>query len=127
MKTLSEISQSLNAIRSLLDADVSSAIIEDVQTKVIQLTQMTGLSAETMASARKLLDEKELEIFVIKSKEMEKFSPSVQIRFLKTHCKDEAAIYEYADRLNSAITHSLDSLRTVISLYKTELQNSMKQ
>ena len=127
MKSLPEITLALNSIRALLDTDVSTAIIEDVQTKVIQLTQMTGLSAESMASAQKLLDEKEIEIFLTRSKELEKFSPSVQIKYLKAHCKDEAAIVLYADRLNSEITHSLDSLRTVISLYKTELQNSMKQ
>lgn len=127
MKTLPEITTALNSIRALLDADVSNAIIEDVQAKAINLSQMMGLSAEAMASAKKLLDEKEIEIFVTKSKDMEKFSPSVQIRFLKAHCKEEAAIYEYSDRLQSGIVHSLDTLRTVISLYKTELQNSMKQ
>lgn len=127
MKTLPEITAALNSIRALLDTDVSNAIIEDVQAKVIQLTQMTGLSAETMASAQKLYDEKELEIFATKGKDLEKYSPSVQVKYLKAYCKDEAAILMYADRLNTAITHTLDSLRTVISLYKTELQNSMKQ
>jgi len=127
MKSLPEITQALNAIRALLDTDVSTAIIEDVQTKLIQLTQIMGLSAETMASAKKLVDEKEIEVFVSKSTDMEKFSPSVQVRFLKAHCKDESAIYEYAERLNASITHSINSMIQVISLYKTELQNSMKQ
>ena len=66
MKTQAEINSALNTIRATLDIDVVNAIIEDVQNKCISLTQLFGLSSETTASAKKMLGEKEVEIFITK-------------------------------------------------------------
>lgn len=125
MKTQEETNKALNAIRALLDIDVSNAIIEDVQAKLINLTQMLGLSAETKASAKKMLGDKEIEIFI--TKDLDKLSPSKAMKLLNSYCAAEIATLEYADRLNSGIIHTIDALRSVISLHKTELENSMKQ
>ena len=125
MKTQEETNKALNAIRVLLDIDVSNAIIEDVQAKLINLTQMLGLSAETKASAKRILGDKEIEIF--HTKDLDKLSPAKAIKLLNAYCAAEIATLEYADRLNSGIIHTIDALRSVISLHKTELENSMKQ
>ncbi len=125
MKTQAEITTALNAIRALVDIDVMNADITDVQNKCLNLTQMMGLSSETTASAKKLLGEKETEIFVLKG--LEKLQPSMAMKLLKSFCAQEIATLEYADRLNSAIVHSIDALRSVMSLYKTEMQNSLRQ
>lgn len=123
MKSKSEVTISLNAIRRLIDTDVSDAIIEDINKKLMLLSQITGLSAECNATATKLLHKKELE--VLKENKDDGLSPSVLNSLIKAECYEEIAILEYSDRLNSAITHSMEALRTVISLYKTEMQNSL--
>ncbi len=123
MKDLKEITNSLNTIRSVLDADVGGCDIDSVREKLLRLTSLMGLSAETMASAKKLLNEKEIGVFVTMDPKM---SPSIQKKYLDAHCKDQAAVLTYADRLNSSIVHCVDSLRTVISLYKSEMENSLK-
>ena len=119
MKNLEEIKTALNAIRSTLDVDVVDMGIESTYNKLIALTQLMGLSAECNASAKKLLGIKELEVFMTMNKNM---PPSIQSKLLKAHCNEQEAVLEYADRLNASIVHCCDSLRSVISLYKTEMQ-----
>lgn len=124
MKTKEETIKALNSIRELVDQDVIDSDIEMVKNKMIALTQLIGLSAEANASAKKLLHSKELKVLIGIDKSL---SPSIQNKMLSAECFEEIALYEYADRLNSALIHSIDALRSVLSLYKTELENSLKQ
>jgi hypothetical protein len=81
-----------------------------------------GLSAETKASAKKLLNLKERIVFEMMDK---KLPPSVQVRILNAECFEENAILEYSDRLNAGLVHNLDTLRSVISLYKQEMASGV--
>lgn len=122
MKSLSEITTSLNAIREALDADVVDCDIESVKNKLLKLTQLMGLSAETKASAKKLLHMKERIVFEMMDKKM---PPSVQIRTLNAECYEEHAILEYSDRLNASLVHGIDGLRSVMSLHKQEMASGI--
>lgn len=122
MKTKEEITASLNLIRSIIDSDVIDLDIHTQTSKLLKLTQLMGLSAETKASAKKLLGIKERCVFEMIDK---KLPPTVQIRMLNAECYEENAILEYSDRLNSAIVHSIDGLRSVVSLYKQEVQSGL--
>lgn len=122
MKTLEEITKALNIIRSVLDSDVMDADIEMKVNKLLKLTQLMGLSAETKASAKKLLGQKEERILEAMSIDL---SPSKAIRFLNAKCAEEQAILEYSDRLNAGIVHGIDGIRSVISLYKQEMQSGL--
>lgn len=124
MKTQPEINAALNSIRAMLDIDVTNAIIQDIEAKCLNLTQLMGLSAETTASAKKMLGEKEVEVFI--TKELDKLAPQKAMKLLKSYCSQEIATLEYAERLNSGIVHTIDALRSVMSLYKTEMQNGLK-
>lgn len=124
MQTKQETINALSTIRSVIDADVSDCDIESVREKLLKLTSIMGLSAETMATVKKFLNDKEIEVFAKMDLDM---APSIAKKFLDAHCKEENAMFTYADRLNSSIVHQIDALRTVISLHKSELENSLKQ
>jgi ribosomal protein S13 len=124
MKSIEETKIALNAIRKALDADIVDVDIEAQKNKMIALTQLIGLSAECNASAKKILLKKELEVLSGIDKEL---APSRVMKMINAECNEEAAMLEYADRLNSALIHSIDAIRSVLSLYKTELENSLKQ
>ena len=124
MQNKEETIKALNAIRKAIDVDVVDVDIESVKNKLLGLTQLMGLSAEANASARKILSMKELSVLQKIDKTL---SPSIQKEFLSAECFEEEALWEYSDRLNAAITHTIDGLRTVISLYKIEMENSLKQ
>jgi hypothetical protein len=123
MKSKKEVVDALNMIRAVLDTDCIDVDIESVKNKLFKLTQLIGTSAEANATAKKLLHLQELVEF---DRLDPRLSPSIQAKKLKASCFEQEAIYEYADRINSGVVHTIDSLRTVISLYKTELDNSLK-
>jgi len=119
MRTKEEITVSLNVIRAVVDADVIDCDINAVENKLLRLTQLMGLSAETMASAKKILGIKELH--VLDSMEEGKTPTEINKR-LNASCYEENAILQYSDRLNSAIVHNCDALRSIISLRKEEMK-----
>jgi len=120
-----EITRALNTIRSMIDTDISNCDITDVDKKLKLLTQLTGLSAEANASAMKFLRAKELQVF--KENVSKGYQASVLNGLIKSGSGEELALYEYADRLNAALVHTIDGLRTSISLYKTELSSGLIQ
>jgi hypothetical protein len=114
----------LKLIRETLDADVVDSDILNIQNKLLSLTQLSGLAAESKGTAKKLLEVARLKAFM---KAMDDGTTGnlamVQINAL---CADQAGMLEYADRICSSITVTCDSLRSVISLHKSELENSLK-
>jgi hypothetical protein len=123
MATLKE---KLDSIRTALDADVSGGVdIDSVIEKGKALAQLIGLSAECKAEAKKALEHARLLAFATLSGK--KLPPSVLLKLAESECSDQIRDFEYADRLNAGIVHQLDYYRSVISLYKTELETSMKQ
>lgn len=119
MFDIQETIKACNAIREVVDSDIIDLDINMVDNKMKKLTQLTGLSAECNASAKKLLHKKEL--YVLTVNKDRGYSPSVLTHLLKAECCEELSLLEYCDRLNSALVHSIDGLRTSISLYKQEL------
>lgn len=116
--------EKLNSIRALIDADVSNVDIDSVINKGHQLSQIFGLSAECEGEARTALN-KARRIALIEL-EKKNYPPSVLLKIAEAMCEEETAQVEYSDRLNAAITHQLDFYRSVISLHKAELENSLK-
>lgn len=115
----------LKSIRDLVEVDLSMCHIDDVENHGKRLAAIIGLSAETMAEAKKNMDRKLLQ--AIKQLEGKDYPPSVLLKLAQAECAEEAAIYDYADRLNAGIVHQLDFYRSILSKYKEELRNSMQQ
>ena len=118
------LSEKLNSIRETIDADVRGVDIDSLVEKGKSLSQLIGLSAECKSQARRNLETSRL--IALQSLMKDKIPPSVLLKMADAMCSDELAKFEYADRLNAGITHQLDYYRSVISLHKTELENSMK-
>lgn len=123
MRTKQEITIALNSIRTVLDQDVHHTDIEALQAKLTALTHQFGLSSECKASAKKLLHLKELD--VLTELNLTDLQASIVTKMLTAKTADEIAILEYADRINASITHTCDSIRSIISLYKEELKNQL--
>lgn len=124
MEKYATIGAKLKAIRDQVEVDLSGCEIDDVENHGKRLAAIIGLSAETMAQAKKQLDLRLLQ--AIKQLDGKDYPPSVLLKLAQAECAEEAATYDYADRLNAGITHQLDFYRTVISKYKAELENSLK-
>lgn len=114
----------LKAIRAVVDTDTSGADIDSVVECGKKLASMAGLSAQCMGAAKKRLERARLK--ALKELSAQGLASSVLLKTVEATCGEELALYDYADRINAAITHQLDYYRTVISLHKTELENSLK-
>jgi len=124
MEVKEKIKSNLKAIRLIMDRSIIDTDIISVQNKLMDLVQVVSLSAECKASSRKLLEEKRL--VNLKICENDSLPASILMKKIDAMCSDELALFEYADRINAGLTHILDALRSVISLYKVELENNMK-
>lgn len=113
------------AIRELLDVPTKEYALESLVTHAQDLAAMIGLSAEVKSDARRNLENARLA--ALKMSMDNKVSTNILLKMADGACADQLAQYEYADRLNAAITHQLDLIRSVISLRKTELETSMRQ
>lgn len=125
MTDSTNIESKLKVIRAVVDTDITGCEIESVVDQGKKLASIIGLSAECIAAAKKMLENARLKA-IMKLQE-QKLQPSVLLKMADAECGIELAMYEYADRLNASISHQLDYYRTVISLYKSELENSLKQ
>lgn len=119
-----QIEKNLASIRALVDVDLVGVHIDDVVEHGKRLTSIMGLSAECMAAAQRRLQNARFE--ALKKLHDQKYPPSVLLKLADGECALEHALYDYADRLNAAITHQVDFIRTVCSKYKTELETATK-
>lgn len=118
------IGEKLKAIRDLVEVDLSNCDINDVEAHGKRLAAIVGLSAETMAQAKKLYQASLIK--ALNALKEQSLSPSVMLKMAQAQCGEDEAVMDYADRLNAGISHQLDFYRTCISKWKTEFENSLK-
>lgn len=120
---LKKIEADLESIRVVLNCEPCT--IDDKDGKLSKLAALTGLAAECQAQASGLY--KEQLAMAIRILVKEKYS-ATQIKLIaEGEVTEYGMCYEYAQRISSAIAHSIDAIRTQISLHKTELVNSQFQ
>lgn len=121
---MEKLEANLAAIRAVLDTNTEGVDISVIQEVGKRLAALMGLSAQCMASAKKRMEVARLKAF--HGLADKGYPPSVMLKMAEAEIGLETATYEYADRLNAAITHQLDYFRTLISLHGKELENSLK-
>lgn len=118
--TATQLLTNLGIIQSHLDSEVDTTNITLVETKLINLSHLMGLSAECMRWAKHQALTKQHEI--LSDPECKKMVPSFLKVYLEGEMVEQLTVLTYSDRINAAITHCSDNLRTVISKYKEELK-----
>jgi len=108
----------LKSIREVIDIEIPQGDIDAILGKGNQLEALIGLSAECKAHALKRLSLKKLE--KLNELQGQELAPSVLIKAIDLNAAEEDALFQYADRINAAVTHELDYMRTLISYYKEE-------
>lgn len=95
-----------------------------IQDRIAKLNIYLARSAQIMAEAERDLAEAK----AIKIQQALEIYPSLQAsvfnELVKSKLKDEQYTYTLANRLNSAIVHTLDSLRSQLSFMKAEIFNN---
>jgi len=120
---LKTIGENLESIRVVLNCEPCT--IDDKDGKLSKLASLTGLAAECQAQAGALY--KEQLAMAIRILVKEKYSATQIKQLAEGEVTEYSMMYEYSVRISSAIAHSIDAIRTQISLHKTELVNSQFQ
>lgn len=123
MKDERTFNQKANAIREALDHDVHQDDLPALQEKLLRLTALIGLSAELKARAKH--DLKTAELLAFARHKSEKLTPTMFKIVIEGEAAEEYGKLELADRLNAGLSHCMESLRTIISLKKEEMKNSL--
>ena len=122
--TSDEITTYLKEVQAHIDESIPPADIDSVQGKLVQLSAYLGLSAELIRFSKQNLLIRQRS--VLSSLDMKAYTPSIAKQFVESELWLESSLYDYANRINSALVHSIDALRTIVSLYGKELETTHK-
>lgn len=120
-----KLSDKAKSIRMVLDREVDILDIESLLGKLNDLTNISGLSAEIVPSAK--LEYRNAQEVVIRDlmENPTNLPASTTNELIKARTGKEESFWEYTVLLDKRLSYSQESLRTIISLRKTELQNSI--
>lgn len=113
------------SIDEKISLEVPEADIDGLVGKLNTLSSMTGTISASFADAKRLLRHKQLLSLTELTKSS--LSPSTLNKMLDAECGDEEALFAYCDRLRSGLTSTMESLVTLISLWKAEYANGQKE
>ena len=118
--TRDQILANLNDINAQISTEINHIIIGLVEEKLVKLSSLMGTSAECLRYAKLAVGKRQQ--VLMNTEKAAGMQPSVLKMWIEGEMAEEIAIYTFADRVNAAIVHCSDSLRTVISKYKEELR-----
>jgi hypothetical protein len=111
----------VKAIKEAIELEVTQDDLEGLQGKLLKCATLFSLSAEMCA--RSTVDLRNAEL-----KALQELGESTGIQAkLKAMTGEEQGRAELADRLNAGLTHTIEALRTMISLKKTEYEKTYGQ
>lgn len=123
--TTQEIENNCKKIREDMDLEVPNSDIDGMVGKLGRLSSLIGLSSECMRFAKQNLLLKQMEI--LKVNKNTGLSPSVLSKTIDSESWSEHGLYEYCDRINAGLVHTIEALRSIISLHKSEMEQSKWQ
>jgi hypothetical protein len=127
MRKQSEILQELEVINEYIMRGIPDNDIPQMLTTQSILVTYLASTASLVAEAGKLHNQAKVKAYLAlktsSEANREYYSPSLAKDFIAARCGDEHYAYEYAQRMNSAVTHALDACRTAISAEKALLSN----
>lgn len=108
------------SIREKLDITVEREQGDAVACQLVDLSALLGTSAGALSALWFKKEAARLKVLEVIETSGSKLTASLQRDLINAKCSGYGAAYEYADRLNSALVHSIDGLRSVLSWLKLE-------
>lgn len=105
--------------------------IEIAERKLNKLCSLLPNAAICKASAKALWRSKELEVLkriILENERREradKWSPTLINKMLQADSGEYEALFDYSDRIFAGASTTIDALRSVLSKYKTELEQGI--
>jgi hypothetical protein len=117
----------LTSVASLVSYSVDSNDGNDMTAHLADLCSIGSTMASALAYAKQLYEaEFAYNIVLVKNDPKVKWSPNELRDLAKAKSSDSSAMYEVAQGLDRHLGKKIDSLRSIISYRKTEIENSLK-
>jgi 16S rRNA C1402 (ribose-2'-O) methylase RsmI len=118
--TSAEIETNLAHIQEQLAVQVGIESPTCILEKLNNLTNLLGMSAEVLAWSEKIYNEKLMEVTLMK--QYKDLSATDKKMVFAGILSNEILQHTKAERLNKALTHSIDGLRSMLSFLKEEVK-----
>lgn len=116
-----------HAIRDVLDRDTPPENGDAVAYQLVDLQALLGTSASAMSNLFHKKEAARLQVLEAIAESGTKITPALQRDLVNAKCAGYNTAYEYADRLQSALVHSIDAMRSVLSWLKSEKQGTLQR
>jgi hypothetical protein len=127
MRNQTEILQELYTINQYVLKGIPDSDIPTMLTAQSVLVTYLASTAALVAEAGKIHNQAKVKAYLAlktsSEANREYYSASLAKDYISARCGEEHYAYEYAQRMNSAVTHALDACRTAISTERAMLQH----
>jgi len=118
------VKENIEFITKCLNEEISPDDLLSVQHKLQECINVCGLAAETKAKAKELLHLKRF-LAADEHKLGTKLPASVLKDIIDGLSAEEIGLFVQADRLNAFLSHSIDGLRSMLSMIKTQIEKGI--
>ncbi|MGR3177800.1 MAG: hypothetical protein ACUZ8E_07060 [Candidatus Anammoxibacter sp.] len=113
------------ALRMVIDRKVDILDIEALLGKLSDMVNISGLAAEIAPSAKLEYRNKQETVILDLMENPVNLSASATNELIKARSAKEESFAEYCALLDKRLSYGIDALRSIISLRKVEIQNSL--
>ena len=113
------------SLRMVIDREVDILDIEGLLQKLSDLINISGLAAEIVPSAKLAYRNAQESVILDFMENPTNLPASTTNELIKARTGKEESMVEYCELLNKRLGYAQESLRSIISLRKTELMNSI--
>lgn len=122
---IEEIGNTIIKIRNAIELQVNSDDISGLEKKLNDLSALSGNAAQIVGDCRGIVLRRQNEI--MDSLKDTDYPPNKLKYILDGKMAEELSLFMHAKELNDGLGKTMISISTVLSVYKEELKNSMRQ
>lgn len=121
-----DLKEKLDFVSDAIGEEVDPQNPDQMLNKLGNLISYSGFMAELVAETERGYKYALLDAYKQLNNDEDRPPSTVHSKVLESMVADASSAHTYADKLNAALKVSVEGLRTMISLYKTETENATR-
>lgn len=122
-----DIENNSQQIINVIELEISTDDIGGMMDKLNRLVNISGLSAKNVSYAKEKWRSHQVEAIRQHTEQVGNLPASTFNELIKAYCGKYESLFDLAERTDKRLSYAIEGLRSMISLYKTELEHSLRQ